>query len=802
MQAALRILLALALVSAGMAARAADVKPYARDFLASDAVHFAETARKETAGAAALIKGKSPEQLRNEAAAAGANGDFKLAGRLAAAAIAGNPKDAANWLALARLAVKADDAQSSERYELRERGSTAAYAAYERLAPPGPQAQALAVLADLFARREMWRPALDAYRASLDRHDDLDIRKTYEDLREKHGFRITDYKVDNDSAAPRVCFQFSEPLARKTDFAPYVAVSGAANGAISAEEQQLCVEGLRHGERYAIVVRQGLPSTVGESLLKDADYEIYVRDRSAQVHFTGKNYVLPRQGQQGAPLVTVNTAKVALDVYRIGDRNLLATVQRDDFLKDIGSSRASEIADQDGVKIWSGSMDVASELNKDVVTEFPVLEAVGKLDPGVYVITARPWKGGDAAAKPEGDDSESQLATQWLVISDLGLTALSGGDGVHAIIHSLATAAPLVGVQVKLLARNNEILATKATGADGRADFDPGLSRGTGGLSPGLLVATTEGGDYGFLNLAQNAFDLTDRGVSGREAPKALDAFLFTERGVYRSGETVFVTALLRDAQGAAKAGLPLTLVALRPDGVEYKRAVIADQGLGGRSMTLPLLAGAQAGSWRIVAYVDPKGPSVGETQFMLEDYIPERLDVKIKPAAEILTPGEPVQIAVDAKFLYGAVAAGLDVTGQISLQAVQRLGDSRLQRLRGRIDRRRVHRGQQPVRLQAADRRQGPCRHFRRPARGRGSQAAPGEDHRRCRRARRPHRRTRRHPAGARQDDSDRRQEGIRRGIVGRRGGDIRSDRRRAGRFARRAQGRRMVAVQDRLQL
>ena len=254
-------------------------------------------------------------------------------------------------------------------------------------------------------------------------------------------------------------------------------------------------------------------------------------------------------------------------------------------------------------------MDVASELNKDVVTDFPVLDAVGKLEPGVYIITAKPWKGDSATPKTEGEeDSGDTLATQWLVVSDLGLTALSGEDGVHAIVHSLASAAPLAGVEVKLVARNNEILATKSTGADGRIDFDPGLSRGTGGASPGLLVATTGTGDYGFLNLVQNAFDLTDRGVSGREAPGALDAFLFTERGVYRSGETVYVTALLRDAKGQAKAGLPLTLVAIRPDGVEYKRTIVADQGLGGRSLALPLLAGAQSGSWRVVAYVDPKG--------------------------------------------------------------------------------------------------------------------------------------------------------------------------------------------------
>ena len=81
-------------------------------------------------------------------------------------------------------------------------------------------------------------------------------------------------------------------------------MSGAADAAVTAEDCQLCVDGLKHGERYAFVLRQGLPSAVGESLLKSADYEIYVRDRSPQVRFTGRNYVLPRTGQEGIPLVS------------------------------------------------------------------------------------------------------------------------------------------------------------------------------------------------------------------------------------------------------------------------------------------------------------------------------------------------------------------------------------------------------------------------------------------------------------------------------------------------------------------
>ena len=82
-------------------------------------------------------------------------------------------------------------------------------------------------------------------------------------------------------------------------------------------------------------------------------------------------------------------------------------------------------------------MDVASELNKDVATDFPLLDAVGKLEPGVYLITARPWK--DSANPAELDQGETvQLAAQWMVVSDLGLSAISGDDGVHALVQSLA----------------------------------------------------------------------------------------------------------------------------------------------------------------------------------------------------------------------------------------------------------------------------------------------------------------------------------------------------------------------------
>ncbi len=82
--------------------------------------------------------------------------------------------------------------------------------------------------------------------------------------------------------------------------------------------------------------------------------------------------------------------------------------------------------------------------------------------------------------------------------------------------------------------------------------------------------------------------------MKGRVAPAALDAFLYTERGVYRSGETVHITTLLRDQKGAAVTGMPLTIIVKRPDGVEYRRQVVQDQGAGGRALSVPSSPGSR----------------------------------------------------------------------------------------------------------------------------------------------------------------------------------------------------------------
>ena len=629
-------------------------KSFKRDDLADAAIKL-EAQIKAEAGQVT----KSAAALRREADAAFQRNDFRSGMQILGQIVTVAPDDSANWLRLAKTVLQIRPSNDREKTLLLERAATAAYIAYQRSSNSSEEAESLVVVGRSFGDRSIWRPALDALRVSLDLREVAEVRQQYERLREDHGFRLLDYSVDADAASPRACFQFSEDLpGKRADFSPFVTVAGQDKPALSAQDRQLCVEGLKHGERYSVTLRAGIPSLVKETLSKSADFNIYVRDRKPLVRFTGKAYVLPRSGQRGIPVVSVNTPAVALEIYRIGDRNLLETVVGREFQRSLDRYDLNRLTEERGSQVWKGQMTVEQTLNIDVTTAFPVDQAIGALSPGVYVVVAQPV----GAAQ---DDSDS-LATQWFIISDLGLTAFSGNDGIHAFVHSLDTTQSKGAIEVRLLSRGNEVLANKRTSDAGHVQFEANLTRGEGALAPAMLIATDSKGDYAFLSLKAPPFDLSDRGVSGRVVPAGLDAFVYTERGVYRSGETVQVTTLLRDGQGIAALDVPLTLVVERPDGVEYRRSVVPDQGVGGRALAVTLVSSAPTGTWRVRAFTDPKRPPVGEATFMVEDYVPDRLEFELASKAKGVSKTNAAEITVDGRYLYGAPAAKLELEGEV----------------------------------------------------------------------------------------------------------------------------------------
>jgi hypothetical protein len=573
------------------------------------------------------------------------------------AALKLDPENADLWMEMANAGNRI-----TGNYDINSQALNAAINGYDLTRTKSARAKALAILAKSLENSSYSRAGINAYKASLKLVDDGTVRVAYEDLRARQGFRVIGNTVDNDNANPRACFQFSENLVKSgVDYSSYVTLDGAAPKALEAKEAQICVEGLVHGERYKISLREGLPSSVDEPLLAQSDFDIYVKDRGPTVRFTGDSFVLPSTARRGIPIVSINTDSADLKLYRIGDRNITSLLQNSQFLTQLDGYNASQIESQQGELVWQGQIDIKSELNKEVITSFPVDEALPERKPGVYALTA--------ASKQGPDNYWDAKATQWFVVSDLGISTYAGSDGLNVFVRSLASAKPLPNIKVTLLAKNNEVLGTATSDADGRVVLSAGLMRGTAAMTPAILTATDGAKDYVFLDMTRAGFDLSDRGVTGRAAPGAIDVLAWTERGIYRAGETVHVAALARDIAGQAIDKLPLTFVFSRPDGVEDRRIVSDGGKLGGHTVDLTLQDNAMRGSWNLAVYTDPKQSAISNVSFLVDDFVPDRTEFTMTSAHGAIDMGQPESISVEGRYLYGAPAAGMELEGDVVIK-------------------------------------------------------------------------------------------------------------------------------------
>ncbi|WP_417456141.1 alpha-2-macroglobulin family protein [Kordiimonas sp.] len=567
------------------------------------------------------------------------------------------PEDAKVWLMASQRFLKADRLEDS---------SAAVSRAYSLATTNTARAAAVDAMTTLALANDETAKARELAEYALTLEASPERQKHLDALIARLTLRITDVAMDVEARTPQACFVLSEALRKSHagNAADYVRLEGQRDIAIRASGNRVCLSGLMFGETYTATLLQGLEGEEGSKLYKDEKRIFTVPDREPRIAVGSGTYVLPRVGDETVPLKTVNLSSVNLKLYRVSDRGLVpflnAGLQDDNLYAWAEDKLGAEM----GRVVWQGSVAVENTPNKDVTTLIPIREMIERSEPGIYALVT---------ARPDEDETyryRYSRSAQWLLISDLGLTTLTGDDGLHVFVHSLESAKALRSVTLKLVARDNSILQSAKTGRDGSVSFKAALMRGEGGASPAAIVAETDKGDYAFLSLTGPALDLSDRGASGRQSTGPLDGFLFSERGIYRPGEVVHLSAMLRDAQARAVPSLPLTMVVYRPDGVEAKKVPLTGDALGGYDYDYQLTPGARTGLWRAALHADDETKTIANYRFRVEDFVPERLSAKLETTADVVSQGEQLDAIVQADLLYGAPAADLSGSLSITLQA------------------------------------------------------------------------------------------------------------------------------------
>ena len=486
-----------------------------------------------------------------------------------------------------------------------------------------------------------------------------------DDANAEQALRLLGQRTDTaDPDLPAACLQLSAATdpARAIEDKAFVRVSPAAPFSLQSRGRELCVLGLDADQSYAVTLLPGLKARNGSELRRQATASITFAPKPGMVGFVDDGIILPRTDGAVIGLKAMNAGETEVTLFRVNHRALFQSTP------DVGESALdgewsyNYEAYGTRVEVHRETIDMAGPTNQMIERGVSLAGIVDQQAPGAYIIEL-------ARVADEGERRPAR-SWRWLYVTDIALAAYRGERALHVTARSIETAKTLPDTRVAVIARNNELLAEARTNAEGRAVFPAATISGTGNLAPKMVLAYRGDDDFAALDLARSPLDLSAFDVAGRTGAGPVEAYLYTDRGVYRPGETVRLTALVRDRSGRAALDRPATLTVAKPDGSLLLERRIEPTGMAGavfRDVAIP--TGAPRGRYTATLALDGLDGPAGTLKWAVEDFVPEQLRVALRADGDSVRSGTPSPLIIAADFLYGAAGRGLEAQGEARIQ-------------------------------------------------------------------------------------------------------------------------------------
>ncbi len=250
--------------------------------------------------------------------------------------------------------------------------------------------------------------------------------------------------------------------------------------------------------------------------------------------------------------------------------------------------------------------------------------------------------------------------TRNVLASDLGIIAKAGKNKeVFVAVTDLKTTENLEGVAIEILNYQDQLIATGITDAQGMAKI-------TVDSKPFLLVAK-QGNQTGYLRLDDgSSLSLSMFDVGGSEVKSGLKGFIYGERGVWRPGDSLYVSFMLEDKLDLIPNDHPIVFELFTPENQLFERKVKTNSVKGLYDFRTATKPESPTGNW--LAKVKVGGASFTKT-LKIETVKPNRLKINIDFDDEVLKTGVVSQGELEVKWLHGAVAKNLKADVEVTLK-------------------------------------------------------------------------------------------------------------------------------------
>jgi hypothetical protein len=397
---------------------------------------------------------------------------------------------------------------------------------------------------------------------------------------------------------------------------------------------------------YSLRFKAGTQSLGGGTLLSAHTHAFSVPARKPQLSFASSGRYLPRSAWRNLPLQHLNLDSVDVVVRHVPPENLVFWM----------TNEATEQADERTSNVLVRKpLSLRAPPDALTTTYVDMASLVPASTRGMVEVSVQ--KGASRAAS-------RILLTDLSLVAKRGAPAPGSKDRGEVWVWALGmeSTEPLSGVEVSLVKRSGQAVARCTTrGDDGCRLQVPPL--GVDESEPFALIAR-KGDELTYLKYSELRTEIANSDVQGepyRAENRPYRASLWSDRGVYRPGDTAHLAAVVRGQDDVAPpAGLPVELTVVDPRERELKKSVLKTNEAGVVALDVRFEAFQDTGSYRVTLKVADR--EVATYGFSVEEFVPERMKVEARAQKAGHVQGEEIPVAVEAAYLFGGSAEGSPV--------------------------------------------------------------------------------------------------------------------------------------------
>lgn len=504
-------------------------------------------------------------------------------------------------------------------------------------------------------------------------------------LPEATAFRVISHSEMGEVGNQRVYgFRFSDPLKKGMDLSGYVSIEPPIDYTVSVDGRNLKVQAaFIYGNQYRIRLSKGLPGALGTVLDDDYDASLSFSNIKPEIRWLSKGIYLPSDNQFRIQLKSVNISEINVTVTEIYENNLGYFLQSNILYdeKDAYNRNRYEYfsphyygdLERTGKEIYNKKLKITDIKNKWITTEFDLSEVFSGKKNSIFLVRCRFDETdlcgrcindrndftGDELYYEEGNYYSNPCqygyyynrgtVSKLLIASDIALTLKTAKDGIHVYAVNALKAQPVSGLKLAMFSYQNQVLERATTDNNGHALFKS---------TDGYYIRGEEKGNLAIMRLDHPSWELSSYDIAGMDEGKSgIDVFMYTDRGVYRPGDTVHLSAIIRSERKIPPENQMVYLKVKNPLGqVAFEEKKKCGNN-GHVYFSIPSDIKAPTGNY--VAELKTADNSFTKV-LKIETVKPNRLKVNIGISDTIMDSRGNVSGNIESKYLFGTPAAGL----------------------------------------------------------------------------------------------------------------------------------------------